>query len=79
MKRIFFIGSICLAAVLSFCACQKKAQEGPAKVTIRTQGTIIFLDTSMSMRGFFSISPAAGTPIQRFILADLLEIVAEEI
>ncbi len=78
MKRIFFIGPICLAAILLFCACQKKAQEGPAKVTPRTQGTIIFLDTSMSMRGYFNISPAAGTPIQRFILADLLEIVAED-
>lgn len=78
MKRIFLPGLICLSAILLFCSCQKKAQEVPAKATPRTQGTIIFLDTSMSMRGYFNISPAAGTPIQRFILADLLEIVAED-
>jgi hypothetical protein len=78
MKRILFTGWICLAAILLFGACQKKAPEGPAKIAPRAQGTIIFLDTSMSMRGYFNISPAAGTPIQRFLLADLLEIVAED-
>ena len=78
MKRLFLVGSITLAAILLFCACQKESPEGSAKAAPRTQGTVIFLDTSVSMRGYFSIPPAAGTTIQRFILADLLEIVAED-
>ena len=71
------IGLISFLVLLLTTSCQKKTT-GSSKKSPSVPGTIIFLDTSMSMRGYFRPTPAAGTTIQRFILADLLGILAED-
>ena len=74
MKRI---GYPILLIALIILSCEKE-KVLPQKPLPPTPGTTIFLDTSMSMRGYFRASPAAGTTIQRFMLADLLGILSED-
>jgi len=80
MKKILVAASICLGALFLFLACQQKPPQAPAaaKAPSREKGTVVFLDTSVSMRGYFNVAPAAGAPLQQFILADLLGILAED-
>ncbi|HWU37329.1 MAG TPA: hypothetical protein VN203_06720, partial [Candidatus Acidoferrum sp.] len=80
MKKIFLAASICLGAMFLLLACQQKPRQAPAaaKAAPREKGTVVFLDTSVSMRGYFNVAPAAGAPLQQFILADLLGILAED-
>lgn len=78
MKRFYLLSLFCLIILLVF-SCQEKTPERKApEQPISTPGTIIFLDTSMSIRGYFRVAPIAGTTIQRFMLADLLEILSED-
>lgn len=77
MKKIYSIAFICFVAMLFITSCQQKTPKPPKKF-VPTQGTVIFLDTSMSMSGYFRTASSVGTTIQRFMLADLLGILAED-
>lgn len=78
MKRVYFLLSLLLTIIFFVISCQKKASEPTKKPAPLIPGSLIFLDTSMSMRGYFRVKPATGTTIQRFMLADLFGILAEE-
>lgn len=78
MKKLCLIGLICLGVLLCFVSCKRKPSKPPETPKPQiSPGTLLFLDSSMSMRGYFRVSPNKGTTIQRFMLADLLEILAE--
>ncbi len=69
---LFFISLIILAF-----GCEKKAEEKKAVEVSASRGTIIYLDTSMSMRGYFTTTQNQGTTLQRFMWQGLIQILDE--
>lgn len=76
MKKLCFITLICFTILFASCQfCQKKTAESPKKPLI--QGSVIFLDTSVSMMGYFRTSNSQATIIQKFLQTEFHNILSE--
>jgi hypothetical protein len=77
VKRFYFL-SLCCLIILLVISCQKKTPEKKASERpISTPGTIIFLDTSESIKGYFRTSATPATTIQHFLQTEFRNIISE--
>ncbi len=75
--RILGLFSIFLIIWLLVWGCEKKAPEKKAVKATAPRGAVIYLDTSISMRGYFRTTQNQGTTLQRFMWQHLIQILDE--
>lgn len=78
-KKLYSIILIWIVLMLVF-SCRKETPQPPPPPpkTIPSTGTVIFIDTSRSIMGYFRTSSSRATTIQQFLQRELRDIISEE-